>query len=73
MLMNVELKPELERRLRTIARKRSQSLAELVEEAMVSYLNTLESESSSWVEATQGLLPQVWSAEDVTEWNPPDG
>ena len=71
--MNVELKPELERRLQTIAQKRSQSLSELVEEAMVSYLETLESEPSSWVDATQGLLPQVWTAEDFTEWNPPDG
>jgi hypothetical protein len=71
--MNVELKPELERRLQMIAEKRSQSLSELVEEAMVSYLNTLESESSSWVETTQSLLPVVWPAEDFTEWNPPDG
>jgi predicted transcriptional regulator len=71
--MNVELKPELERRLQSIAQERSQSLSELVEEAMVSYLNALENESSSWVEATQGLLPQVWSTEDFTEWNPPDG
>jgi uncharacterized protein (DUF433 family) len=33
----------------------------------------LERDSSSWVEATQGLLPQVWPTEDVTGWNPPDG
>ena len=71
--MNVELKPELERRLQTIARERSQSLSDLVEEAMLSYLNALESESSSWVEATQALLPQVWPTEDFTGWNPPGG
>ena len=71
--MNVELKPELEHRLRAIAQGRSQSLSELVEEAMLSYLNTLESESSSWVETTQNLLPQVWSTEDFAEWNPPHG
>jgi hypothetical protein len=71
--MNVELKPELERRLQTIAQERSQSLSDLVEEAMLSYLNALESEPSSWVEATQALLPQVWPTEDFTEWNPPDG
>ena len=40
---------------------------------MLSYLNSLEGESSSWVEATQAPLPQVWSAEDFTEWNPPGG
>lgn len=34
--MNVELKPELERRLQSIAEKRSQSLSDLVEEAMLS-------------------------------------
>jgi predicted transcriptional regulator len=72
-MVNVELKPELERRLQSIAEKRSQSLSELVEEAMLSYLGTLESESSSWVNATENLLPQVWSAEDFSEWNPPDG
>ncbi len=71
--MNVELKPELEHRLQAIAQKRSQSLSELVEEAMLSYLNALESEPSSWVETTQSLLSQVWSAEDFTEWNPPHG
>ncbi len=71
--MNVELEPDLEHRLRTIAQKRCQSLSELVEEAMRSYLNILESESSSWVETTQSLLPQVWSAEDFSEWKPPDG
>ncbi len=65
--MNVELKPELERRLQTIAQERSQSLSDLVEEAMLSYLNALESESSSWVEATQALLPQVWPTETLRD------
>ena len=40
---------------------------------MLSYLDALESESSSWVEATQALLPQVWSTEDFMESNPPGG
>ena len=71
--MIVELKPELEHRLKAIAEKRSQSLTELVEEGMLSYLNVLENESSSWVETTQRLLPQVWPTEDFAEWNPPDG
>jgi hypothetical protein len=70
--MNLELKPELEQRLQTIAQKRSQSLSELVEEAMLSYLRTGESESSSWVKATQSLLPRIWSAADFMEWTPPD-
>ncbi len=70
--MNVELKPELEHRLRAIAEKRSQSLSELVEEGMLSYLNVLESDPSSWVETTQNLLPQMWRVEDFREWNPPD-
>jgi predicted transcriptional regulator len=73
MLMNVELKPELERRLQTVADERSQPLSELVEEAMIFYLSALERESSAWVEATQGLLPKVWPEEDFTDWNPPDG
>jgi hypothetical protein len=73
MMMNVELKPELEHRLQAVAQKRSQSLSELVEEGMLSYLSELERESSSWVETTQSLLPQVWPTEDFTEWNPPDG
>ena len=71
--MNLELRPELERRLRTIAHSRSQSLSELVEEAILSYLDAVEIESSSSVEAGQRLLPRVWSTEDFTEWNPPDG
>jgi predicted transcriptional regulator len=71
--MSVELKPELERRLQIIAQRRSQSVSELVEEAMLSYLKGMENESSSWVETTQGLLPRVWSKEDFKEWNPPDG
>jgi predicted transcriptional regulator len=70
--MNVKLDPDLERRLQALAQRRSQSLSELVEEAMLSYLDALENESS-WVEATQSLLPHVWSTEDFTEWNPPDG
>ena len=70
--MNVELKPELEYRLQRIARERSLSLQELVEEAMVAYLNGLESQSSSsWVKTTQGLLPKVWPTEDFSEWTPP--
>ena len=70
--MNLELKPELERRLEMIAQERSQPLAELVEEAMLSYLNALESESSAWVKTTRDLLPKVWPAEDFTDWMPPD-
>jgi hypothetical protein len=70
--MNVELKPELENRLRAVAQKRSQSLSELVEEGMPSYLDILESESSAWVETAQSLLPRIWPAEDLREWNPPN-
>ena len=65
--MNVKLKPELERRLQAIAQNRSQPLSEVVEEAMLSYLNALESEPSSWVETTRSLLPQVWSTEDFAD------
>jgi hypothetical protein len=68
--MNIEIKPELERRLQTIAQDRSQTLSELVEEAMVYYLDALEGESSSWVATTQGLLPGAWSREDFSEWSP---
>jgi hypothetical protein len=70
--MNVEIKPELEHRLRAIAQERSQSLSELVEEGMLSYLSVIERESSAWVEATHKLLPRVWPAENFKEWNPPD-
>jgi predicted DNA-binding protein len=71
--MNVELKPELEHRLQAVADERSQPLAELVEEAMVFYLNALEAEPASWVNVTQEMLPRVWPAEGFSEWNPPDG
>jgi predicted DNA-binding protein len=71
--MNVELKPELEQRLEMIARERSQPLADLVEEAMLSYLNSLENDPSAWVKATQDLLPKSWPAEDFADWMPPDG
>jgi hypothetical protein len=65
--------PELEHRLQAIAREHSQSLSEAVEEAILSYLDARESESSSWIGTTQRLLPQVWPMEDFAEWNPPDG
>jgi predicted transcriptional regulator len=71
--MNVEIKPNLERRLRVLAQKRSQSVSDLVEEALTRYLDTLETESSSWIETTQNLLGRVWAKEDFTDWNPPDG
>ena len=71
--MYVELKPELEHRLVTVARERSQSVSDLVEEAMLCYLSALESDASSWVATTQGLLPRVWPKEDFTEWVPLDG
>jgi hypothetical protein len=71
--MTVQIKPELAYRLAAIAQERSVSLDELVEEAVVSYVNTLESQTSDWVKATQGLLPHVWPNEDFTDWMPPDG
>ena len=69
--MNVEIRPELEHRLRVLAQQRSQSLSDLVEEGMTRYLDTLETEPSSWVETTQNLLGRVWAKEDFTDWNPP--
>jgi predicted transcriptional regulator len=69
-MMNVELKPELEHRLERIAQERAQPVTELVEEAILAYLNSLESEASTWVKATQDLLPQVWPVEDFTDWMP---
>jgi predicted transcriptional regulator len=71
--MTVEIKPELEGRLVAIAHERSVSLEKVVEEAVVFYLNTLQSESSAWVKATQGSLPNVWPAEDFADWIAPDG
>jgi hypothetical protein len=71
--MNIELKPELERRLQTIAQGRSRSLSEIVEEAMLAYLNATEHDSQSWVGTTESLLPQVWPKDDFAGWNPPDG
>ena len=71
--MMVEIKPELERRLAAVANKRLVPLEELVEEALVSYLNVLESEPLDWVKATLGCLPNAWPAEDFSDWIPPDG
>ncbi len=70
--MNVELKPDLEHRLERIAQERLLTLAGLVEEAMIAYLDSLESDSSAWVKATQELLPKAWPADDFTDWNPLD-
>jgi hypothetical protein len=56
-----------------VSMRSTQPRSELVEERLLSYLNVLENESSSWVETTQRLLPQVWPSEDFAEWNPPDG
>jgi hypothetical protein len=72
-IMTVEIKPEIESRLAATAHERSMSLNGLVEEAVVSNLNTLESDSSAWVNATQGTLPKIWPAEDFSDWIPPDG
>jgi predicted transcriptional regulator len=71
--MNVEIKPELEQRLRAIAQERSESVSELIERAMTEYLDAIETESSTWVQATQRSIANVWPIEDFTEWGPPDG
>ena len=71
--MNVELGPDLERRLRQAAQRCSKSVPELVEEALTAFLDTLSDEPVSSVRATQSLLPRVWAAEDFSDWRPPDG
>jgi hypothetical protein len=72
-VMTVQIKPELECRLAAITSDRSVSLEQLVEEAIVTYLNTLESGPSVWVNTTQRALSSVWPAEDFSDWLPPDG
>jgi len=71
-IMTVQIKPELERRLVAIADERSVSLEDLVEAAVVSYLNSLEKESTDWVNATQTSLAKIWPAEDFDDWIPPN-
>ena len=71
--MNIDLKPELERRLNRLSHRRSRPAGELVEEAITSYLDSWENEPSAWVKVTQERLPEVWPAEEFTDWIPPHG
>lgn len=70
--MSVELKPELEDRLRNLAERRSRTLPDLVEEAVTSYLEALDDEPTAIVRATARLIPRVWPREDFSDWSPPD-
>ena len=70
--MNVELKSDLERRLRQEAQERELSAPELVEQVLTSYLDSLDNPPTTWVQTTQKLLPRVWPVEDFSDWCPPD-
>jgi predicted DNA-binding protein len=71
--MNLDLKPELERRLNRLANEMSRPTCELVEEAITSYLDTVETDSSLWITGTQKDLSRVWSTEEFSDWAPPNG
>lgn len=70
--MSIDLNPKLEDRLRSLAERRSQTLPDLVEEAVASYLDAQDDEPMGIVRATARLIPQVWPREDFTDWSPPD-
>lgn len=70
--MSVELERNLETRLERLARQRSLSVAELVEEILEQYLNSLAETPVEWVRATQQQLAKNWSPEDFTDWQPPN-
>lgn len=71
--MNIDLKPDLENRLNRLAQRRSRPAAELVEEALRSYLDSWEHESSDWAKETQKRLSEVWPIEEFRDWTPPHG
>jgi predicted transcriptional regulator len=71
--MKVDLRPELERRLNSLAEQRSRPVEEVVEEAIMFYLASRDNEPSAWVEVTRERLPEVWPTEDFTDWAPPHG
>ena len=71
--MNIDLKPDLEKRLNRLAKRKSCPAAELVEEAITSYLDSREHESSDWVKETQKGLSEVWPIEEFSDWTPPHG
>ena len=72
--MQLELDPDLGRRLDSAARRRSVSVPELVESVLTDFLKAQapEDEPSAWVRATAAGLPRAWEAEDFTDWCPPD-
>jgi hypothetical protein len=69
--MQVELKPELESRLRDVAQRYDLSVDGLVEQVLTDYLDALADAPATWVAATQSQLPRVWQSEDFSEWQPP--
>jgi predicted DNA-binding protein len=70
--MSVEISPDLERRLREEAGRRSRSVAELVEEALSRYLEAPGDEPMAVVRAARPALSRVWAVEDFSDWRPPD-
>jgi hypothetical protein len=71
--MIVKLTPELGQRLLQAARERAQTVTELVDAALTTYLDSLSDDPLTSVKATRHLLPRVWPVEDFSDWHPPDG
>jgi len=69
--MSVELAPELETRLEDVARERSLSVSELVQQVLECYLDSLSETPDEWVRTTQQQLAGSWPSDDFSDWQPP--
>jgi len=71
--VSVEISADLERRISEEARRRSRTVAELVEEVLSHYLDGPDAETLGIDRATRPRLPDVWAAENFSDWRPPEG
>jgi hypothetical protein len=68
--MNVELKRDLEHRLQEEARRRAQTVPELVEDVLTHDLDALDDSPTATVRGAQKLITRVWPIEDFSDWQP---
>ncbi len=69
--MNVEVKDDVGKRLEALAVRRHQPVSELVEQILMSYVNSMPDDPLTWVHASQDQLNRVWPSEDFSDWKPP--
>ena len=71
--MTVDLKPDLEARLRDVAERQSLSVPQLTGRGLLTYVESLEDDSARWVRTTQARIRRTWPPEDFSNWGPPSG